>query len=563
MKAISRQLTTTLGRRARRLWHKVSPWVRRVVWTVFWFGVPIVFVVTFVIPTAQGPVDGNADEPLSFSFEGLPGREPMQVNVDYSASVLPGAYDSYENVSLWWYAAERVSAPGTTTINVYAEGTNDGADWSCKAGFLPPINEWDRYLLSSYPDRATHEYPERISSNASTTASIKVSSDEVTDEDLVTAGRLPERMQRSVEPTLDVRPAPSATADPTPESPLPIQAGISVTPTPSPPIAPLIESPPLTRSQYQLVCQRWLQADIENAPRVRLGTPDITFYGDAFVTSVHATASVAFSDDWPLASPVSAFGETYDQPRAGLVTFEYHEVNPTVFQFGDNGNHVFGSSFVAANPDGERHIELFQQFGLLAGAAWLAILGGALAPILLTFPFRFGARGGRTSWNLVPVPQQDVENLRQIVEDRQSLRRSPSAPPVDQLISDLAYRAVFDQHTPWPVKALARLAKSSTVTTVRFIRVMDLCAESPGVLHSAKEIHDTLGISAKQWERTCRRITALLPARYRDVPRWGNGEYVGELMWPLVGIPTPTTHSREPRYVGITIEQARRWKSVR
>jgi hypothetical protein len=551
---------------ARRLRGKFSQWARRLIWLAFWLGLPIVFVLMFLLPTAQPPAIGSGDQTLALSFESLRDQAPMQVNLDYDAYVFPADAGSYEYVSIWWYPAERISGMGTTRVDVYAEGANNGADWSCKPGSLPPLADWGRYALEAYPRRATRNYPERIPVDASTTASIELASEEVSDDHLVTAGRTPVFLEPVTE---SVQPSPTPSPTVIPQEPIDVEVGIPPGASPQASI-PVSRATTPTRSTYQLTCHRWLHSDITNDSEILLQTPRITLFGDAIVTSVHNTASVQFPNHWSLASPISSSSDTFDQPRAGLVTFEQHDEGySSPVQFGDGyGDTLFGDSFVASSPDGKRYVAVVQQVGLLAGAAWLALLGGSLAPILLRWPFRKGARGVPNRWTLLPVPEQDFEDLKHMVDYRQAQRSAGIAPRLADEVatnfaSDTALRAAFEAHKPWSQSALSWLAKSSTVTTARFTQVMDLCAETPEVLYTPEDIAEKLHMSVAQWRKACRRLRKQLRKTYTAIPKRERDPDVRKSRSPLVRVFTRTPDGRNQLCVGITREQARRWKSIR
>lgn len=173
-----------------------------------------------------------------------------------------------------------------------------------------------------------------------------------------------------------------------------------------------------------------------------------------------------------------------------------------------------------------------------------------------------------TEWIPLPVPAEDYEEFKHMVEYRQTQRGKAPAPSAEELSSgDLAVagvvRAAFDDFQNWPMEALTRLAKASTITTLRFSEVMDLCAVEPGSLHSTEEIAETLDMSVAQWRAACRKMRPHLEKHYPEVPRHESGSHAGEPYWPLVDIAGRSLKVRDQLYVGITDEQARRWKRVR
>ncbi|GAA5207606.1 hypothetical protein [Microbacterium kyungheense] len=130
-----------------------------------------------------------------------------------------------------------------------------------------------------------------------------------------------------------------------------------------------------------------------------------------------------------------------------------------------------------------------------------------------------------------------------------------------QLAKDAVVRAAFAKHEPWPEHALARLAEGSAITTQRFAQVVDLCAATPGEDHrySTEELAEKTGMNVNEWRSACRKIRLHLEKHHPEIPRTdaGNPE------WPLVDMSGRTLGERDQLYVGITEEQARRWRTVR
>jgi ABC-type transport system involved in multi-copper enzyme maturation permease subunit len=70
-------------------------------------------------------------------------------------------------------------------------------------------------------------------------------------------------------------------------------------------------------------------------------------------------------------------------------------------------------------------------------------------------------------------------------------------------------------------------------------------------------------LAAIEWRDACRKFTLHLKKHYADVPVWEHDPYVGEPVWPLVKVSGRELKVRDHLYVGITEEQADRWKQVR
>jgi hypothetical protein len=173
-----------------------------------------------------------------------------------------------------------------------------------------------------------------------------------------------------------------------------------------------------------------------------------------------------------------------------------------------------------------------------------------------------------TTWILLPVPELDLPEVKALVEKRQSERGEPLAPSTDQisggeLTVDAVRRNAFVAHSAWPTNALARLAEGNTLTTQRWAQVLDLCSTHPGDLFSTEDVVAQTDLSLNEWRDACRKITLHLKKHYTDVPLWEHEPYIGEPVWPLVTVSGRSLKVRDQLYVGITVEQAARWKRVR
>lgn len=173
-----------------------------------------------------------------------------------------------------------------------------------------------------------------------------------------------------------------------------------------------------------------------------------------------------------------------------------------------------------------------------------------------------------TKWVLLPVPELDYRDLKALVERRQSERGEPSMPSTELIIGgelsvDAVRRAAFDAHQAWPATALARLAEGNTLTTHRWVQVLDLCSRHPDVLYSTADVVAQTDLSVNEWRDACRKITAHLKKHYADAPLWEQEPHVGQPVWPLVAVGGRELKVRDQLYVGITEEQAKRWREVR
>ncbi|WP_251449404.1 hypothetical protein [Microbacterium sp. Marseille-Q6648] len=173
-----------------------------------------------------------------------------------------------------------------------------------------------------------------------------------------------------------------------------------------------------------------------------------------------------------------------------------------------------------------------------------------------------------TDWMLLAVPKQDYDELKHMIDFRQEQRGEPPAPSAEalrdtQLAVEAVKRKVLDEHKPWPLEALSRLAEGSTITTERFSRVMDLCAHTPGEFISTEGIAEETEMTVNEWRAACRKLGAHLRKHYPDVPTWEREPNAAQPMWPLANVAGRNLQARDQLYVAITAEQAHRWSEVR
>lgn len=173
-----------------------------------------------------------------------------------------------------------------------------------------------------------------------------------------------------------------------------------------------------------------------------------------------------------------------------------------------------------------------------------------------------------TEWVLLPVPQEDHAELKEMVEYRQLQRGEVPSPSMEELsgdglVVDMVRRGAFGRHEAWPVPALKRLSEGSTLTAQRWATVMDFCARNPEAIFSTEEVSAKTGISVSAWRDACRKIRVHLRKHYPEVPTWEHEPIAGAPMWPLVAISGRYLKVPDQLYVGITAEQAKRWTSIR
>lgn len=172
-----------------------------------------------------------------------------------------------------------------------------------------------------------------------------------------------------------------------------------------------------------------------------------------------------------------------------------------------------------------------------------------------------------TEWKLLAVPSADYDELKHMVDFRQEQRGEALAPSIDELRStEMSVAAVernaLDAYVPWPQSALERLAEEKYITTERFARAMDVCAETPEKWYSTEDIAEALDITVNEWRAACRKLRPHLVKHYPDAPDAPNKE-PGYVEWPVSALAGRDRAVRDQLYIALTVEQARRWKAVR
>lgn len=173
-----------------------------------------------------------------------------------------------------------------------------------------------------------------------------------------------------------------------------------------------------------------------------------------------------------------------------------------------------------------------------------------------------------TNWVLVPVPEQDRDEVIAMVVKNQTARNerpwpSPADISADDLVADAAWRAAVAEHPAWPKPALVRLAEGTSLTAQRWTIAMDFCAAHPGERFSTDEIVANTDLTLNEWRDACRKITAHLRANYPDIPACARGQYDGAGVWPLVTVAGRDLKTDNQLFVGMTPEQASLWLEVR
>lgn len=141
------------------------------------------------------------------------------------------------------------------------------------------------------------------------------------------------------------------------------------------------------------------------------------------------------------------------------------------------------------------------------------------------------------------------------VEDLPTVAATPLAPGA--VPTSTQFEQALAQQPVWGVEDLRRLARGETLTTQRWTRAMDVCAQNPGSFLTTSQVAQAAGMSINEWRDAPRKISRHLQAHYPAVPRDPNGDPV----WPLYAKTMPD----KPDEVSWAISEdtARRWHEVR
>lgn len=173
-----------------------------------------------------------------------------------------------------------------------------------------------------------------------------------------------------------------------------------------------------------------------------------------------------------------------------------------------------------------------------------------------------------TNWVLLPVPEQDSGEFRDIIATRQRDRNEPLSPETDEIRNrEMAIaavkRAAFERQPRWSGSGYAQLAEGSSKTTARLSEVMQLCADHPETFFSTEDIAEQTSLSIEAWRNACRNIKKRLVAEFPDAPLWESGPYAGQPAWPLTAVSGRDLHVRDQLYVGLAADQAALWNEQR
>lgn len=321
-------------------------WIRALAWAgwvAFCFVVPVLSLLV-ILRSIEPPANGLGDEDLTIYVDSLPDdRTTLNVDVDYRSWIW--STETYESVYVVWTTTKAFTVPDDVIIDVWGDGHNGGADWSCRSSQPPGGGDDDLYYaLTSYPDRASIELDEYMFGGEGVSASI----------------------HQSVE-RVPVFLPPSDTPIDTSTSDGPLEGGpyeVDIS-------GPLNELP-VSNYTFSISCHRDQHDDVTNAPRVQLEVPTVTL-GGPIVTRFTAHAGIQYPAEWTLDSEIVHSGDTYTH-TAGVTRLSYEE---DALQGSLGPDTVLHASFVVANPSAQQMAALCQQLALLVLGAWFGILGGA------------------------------------------------------------------------------------------------------------------------------------------------------------------------------------------
>lgn len=166
------------------------------------------------------------------------------------------------------------------------------------------------------------------------------------------------------------------------------------------------------------------------------------------------------------------------------------------------------------------------------------------------------------TWVPVLVRVEDYPEITQLIAAREASRRDEPPVPVADVRGLPAPATAagpgqeqIDRHIPWSVADLQKLARGETITTQRWARALDVCADAgAGVWLPTPEVAQRAGMTVNEWRDAPRKITRHLRAHYPDAPR--NDQ--GEAWWPLC-----VRGEAGQAWWAITEEMKNRWHQVR
>ncbi|WIB65610.1 hypothetical protein [Curtobacterium sp. MCBD17_040] len=172
-----------------------------------------------------------------------------------------------------------------------------------------------------------------------------------------------------------------------------------------------------------------------------------------------------------------------------------------------------------------------------------------------------------TTWTMLPVPEQDADELRELVAERQRSRNQPVAPaPTEvrdrELLASAVKQGALDRRPPWTAAGYAHIAEGTSITMRRIREVMQLLAAHPEQWFSTEDIVEQTSLTLEEWRSACRNIRKRLNAEFPEAPVWPNGEYAGERVWPFTVISGRSIFVRDQLYVALSAAQAATWNEV-
>lgn len=158
---------------------------------------------------------------------------------------------------------------------------------------------------------------------------------------------------------------------------------------------------------------------------------------------------------------------------------------------------------------------------------------------------------------------EDGDTWRQEVSSSLSDRHADTASSTEASAAqdDRARAAAgLAEQIPYSERDLARIAEGQTLTTQRWARALDFCAQRPGEFFTTAEVCAGTGMRLTEWRDAPRKITRHLEGHYPNAPRFTVGRHAGSPMWPLFAW---TFRGDEQVSWAADAETARRWHRIR
>lgn len=130
--------------------------------------------------------------------------------------------------------------------------------------------------------------------------------------------------------------------------------------------------------------------------------------------------------------------------------------------------------------------------------------------------------------------------------------------------------AAIARQQPWSTEAPDQLATDPSPILARWAKVIDACVQQtdlrnePLFVLATDEVPDVTDVTVSQWQHAARQVSVEFRKRFADTaPRWTYGRHKGGFKLPLDLISGRNLKAdKDQLYVGVTPEEARRWKEA-